>query len=131
MTIKTFQRGGHGAGRGDQPYDFNSWHPSMGEPKTATGGGGKQPPKKPRTKTGGGKEPYGDMGKKKSDPKKSDPGQNGKETSFDFNAGNNFPMHPSHVLPQKKVSRDMHQQSDQIMKMGNVYNVPDSYWGNR
>lgn len=105
MAIKTTRNGGAKAGRGDQPYDM--WHPSMGEPKTATGGGGKKPPKKPRTTTGGGKEPE----------KPSDNKQDG--------------MHPYHVLPQKKVPREMTPQSDKIMKMGNVYQVPDSYWGNR
>lgn len=121
MAIKTTIRNGSQAGRGDQPYDFNSWHPSMGEPKTATGGGGKKPPTKKPTKTGGnGENPYDGMGKKKSGT-----GQSKKpKEPYDYNT----PMHPSHVLPQKKVSRDMHSQSDQIMKKGNVYNVPDSYW---
>jgi hypothetical protein len=53
MAIKTTQRGGGTAGRGDQPY--RDWHPSMGEPKTATGGSGKKPPTNPKTATGGGK----------------------------------------------------------------------------
>lgn len=137
MTIKTFHRGGYGAGRGDQPHDYNTWHPSMGDPKTATGGGGKQPPKKPRTQTvegGGGESPYGGMGKKKSGTgqgKKSGTGQGKKDNPYDYHGGQGGPMHPYHVLPQKKVSRDMHSQSDQIMKKDNVYNVPDSYWGNR
>jgi hypothetical protein len=99
MAIKTTQRGGATAGRGDQPYA--NWHPSMGEPKTATGGSGNKPPRSPKTKTGGSK---GD--------------------GYDYNKGNNYG-------PDKKSPRDYNAKSPGITKKGNVYNVPDSYWGNR
>lgn len=104
--IKTTTRGGANAGRGDQPYP--QWHPSMGEPKTAAGGSGKKPPKSPKVTTGGSK----------------DKGKNDKPSK----SGGNY---PHHVLPLGEVSRDMHSQSDAIMKQGNVYHIPDSFWGHR